>query len=440
MLKFTGGGAGAKSVVVDGNKIQMSLPFSKVDKEKRLVSGFATLDNIDTQGDVVLADASADAFKRARGNIREMHQPIAAGKMVDFREEELYHEGKMYRGIFVTVQVSKGAESTWEKVLDGTLTGFSIGGEINEIENKFVKDANGGQGGTVRFIKSYDLEELSLVDNPANQLANVLSIEKSAGSIRVETGEAIDSTVENVFVCISCDDDVIVVRDENALTCPNCGEAMQNAGWIEDAGDRAERVDAVVQKFRGIVQEVEPAAEGGVDMGIKKTFRKSVSDEENAEPVAEVEETEEETETDAADESAEEVEETPEEEDEVEESPDEVEDESEAISKKIDELQETVTGAIKESKSETLEKVAALEKALDSTKNEFNEKTSELASKIESFGEKIEAQKMRINELQDNLKKFNDSSAFRKSAGVQETVADNDVQEDEFWRGAFSGR
>src|ERR1041384_3195986 len=117
-------------------------------------------------------------FSRFRGNIREMHQPIAVGKMVDFREEEFYDPTteKFYRGIFATVYVSKGAQDTWEKVLDGTLTGFSIGGNIVDAETQWNKDAETN----VRFIKDYELIELSLVDNPANQLANVLDRKSTA--------------------------------------------------------------------------------------------------------------------------------------------------------------------------------------------------------------------------------------------------------------------
>src|SRR5689334_1445820 len=163
----------------DDDTVRLSMPFAKVDKENRLVSGYATLDNVDTQGDVVLAEASTKAFARARGNLREMHQSIAVGKVVDFREDEFYHDGQFYRGIYVTARVSKGAQDTWEKVLDGTLSGFSIGGNIIEQETKFVKDA-GPNGETIRYIEKYDLIELSLVDNPANQLANVFSIVKSA--------------------------------------------------------------------------------------------------------------------------------------------------------------------------------------------------------------------------------------------------------------------
>src|SRR5690349_22805924 len=146
----------------DANRVSLAMPISKIDKENRLVSGFATLDNVDTSKDVVTAEASKGAFERFRGNIREMHQPIAAGRLVDFKEEEFFHDGEFYRGIYATAYISKGAQDTWEKVLDGTLSGFSIGGNIVEQETKFVKDA-GPNGETIRYIEKYDLIELSLV-------------------------------------------------------------------------------------------------------------------------------------------------------------------------------------------------------------------------------------------------------------------------------------
>ena len=39
----------------DGENLRLSMPFSKVDKERRLVSGFASLDNLDKQMDIVTA-------------------------------------------------------------------------------------------------------------------------------------------------------------------------------------------------------------------------------------------------------------------------------------------------------------------------------------------------------------------------------------------------
>ncbi len=47
---------------LDGNDIHLSMPFSKVDKERRLVSGFATTDAVDKLNDIVTSEASLEAF------------------------------------------------------------------------------------------------------------------------------------------------------------------------------------------------------------------------------------------------------------------------------------------------------------------------------------------------------------------------------------------
>ena len=116
----------------EGDSVRLSMPFAKVDKDRRMVSGFATLDNVDKQNDIVTTEASIDAFKKFRGNLREMHQPSAVGKVVSFKEDRYFDPQvkKFYSGVYVSAYVSKGAQDTWEKVLDGTLTGFSIGGNI----------------------------------------------------------------------------------------------------------------------------------------------------------------------------------------------------------------------------------------------------------------------------------------------------------------------
>jgi hypothetical protein len=173
----------------DGDNLRLSMPFAKVDKERRIVSGFASLDNIDKQDDIVTAEASMDAFARFRGNIREMHQPLAVGKMVSFKEDKYFdpESKKFYSGVFVSAYVSKGAQDTWEKVLDGTLTGFSIGGRMNKWDDAYDEKSDK----SIRVIKNYDLVELSLVDSPANQFANIVSVEKVDGVDVIKADETV---------------------------------------------------------------------------------------------------------------------------------------------------------------------------------------------------------------------------------------------------------
>ena len=435
MSKFT-----KSQLAVDGNSVHMSMPFAKVDKEHRLVSGFATLDNVDTQGDVVLAEASAKAFARARGNIREMHQPIAAGKIVDFREEEFYDDGNFYRGIFVTAYVSEGAEDTWKKVLDGTLTGFSIGGEINEASNEFVKE----YGKTVRFIKDYDLTELSLVDNPANQLANVFSIQKSVGGGMMVKGMVSETFIENVFVCKN--DETVIVKDSAKEDCPLCGAAMENAGWFESGENRVNKVNAIVSDFWNPAEmeaAPNPDSEGGVEMGKKDEVTKSEAKPEEVEE--ETPTVEEEEATEAPEEETEEVEaaevseadETEEEEEAAE--VEEVEDDETEIAKRIDELHEAVKDSLEKTRNETSERVAELEQKIEKATEDFLSKANEIESKITGLVDNIETQKARVAALESRIEKINSSDAVKKSADLEKSAVKN-VQSDTSWNGAFSGR
>ena len=106
--------------VTEGDSVRFSMPIGKIDQERRIVSGFATLDNIDKQNDIVTTEASMTAFKKFRGNLREMHQPSAVGKVVSFKEDRYFdpETKKFYSGVYVSAYVSKGAQDTWEKVFD----------------------------------------------------------------------------------------------------------------------------------------------------------------------------------------------------------------------------------------------------------------------------------------------------------------------------------
>ena len=234
--------------VTEGDNVRISMPFSKVDKEKRIVSGFASLDNIDKQNDIVTAEASVKAFKKFRGNIREMHQPSAVGKMVSFKEDKYYDTDteKMYSGVVVSAYISKGAQDAWEKVLDGTYTGFSIGGRMNKWDDAF-DDTTASQ---IRVIKDYDLVELSLVDNPANQFANIISVQKVDG-IDVIKGDSVDTVLENVFW--DKESGLVLLSENEVEKSPSTGNDMQNIGFVEKIdNEKTEMIKFLVDSAKGI--------------------------------------------------------------------------------------------------------------------------------------------------------------------------------------------
>ena len=229
-----------------GNDINLSVPFTKVNREKRTVSGFATLDNVDQTGDVVTAEASVKAFESFRGNIREMHGSLAVGKMVSFKPETFYDPTtkEFYNGVYVTAYISKGAQDSWEKVLDGTLSGFSIGGKIKESDN----EVNKATGKTVRFIKDYELMELSIVDSPANELCNILSIQKVNGQF-IAKGIAVDVVTENIFYCE--DSNSVFISTEKTYDSPVSGKPAQLIGWVESSDvNKAKEIDKILDAYK----------------------------------------------------------------------------------------------------------------------------------------------------------------------------------------------
>ena len=396
--------------------VRLSVPLQKIDRENRLVSGFATLDNVDSHKDVVLASASTGAFQRFRGNIREMHQPIAVGVLKHFEEKSFYKDGKTYNGVFVTVYVSKGAQDTWEKVLDGTLTGFSIGGEIRDAETQWVKDANA----SIRFIKEYDLTELSLVDNPANQLANVFSIQKSAeGSVM--KGMMAETSLVNVFWC---DIDSIAVKGEgDSIECPNCGGAMQNIGWFESSNDDAEGVAETVDKF---LRQKEAKAgtengEGGVNVAKNEQVKKNDENVNENGEVVETTETEENVATEdnyAAQVDAEESAREEAEEEAL--SVVEAETDEGDVEKMLGDLRTSIQEIIEKSNETHSAKVDALEEKLTEFTKSFEKKTSEVLEKYDALSEQLNGVKESSSEVEKRLDVIESSTAVKKSGDSQE--------------------
>ena len=230
----------------NGDSLHLSIPFTKVNRENRTVSGFATLDNVDQTGDVVTAEASVKAFENFRGNLREMHQSIAVGKVVSFKPETYYDQKSQtfYNGVYVTSYISKGAQDTWEKVLDGTLSGFSIGGKIKESDN----EVNKATGEAVRFIKDYDLVELSIVDSPANELCNILSIEKVNGQM-VYKGIATEVVTENIFYCEESDS--VFMSTEKTFESPVSGKPAVLIGWVESSDmNKSKEINKILASFK----------------------------------------------------------------------------------------------------------------------------------------------------------------------------------------------
>lgn len=121
--------------------------FDACDDGSIMVSGIASTEAIDADGEVVTAEAMRKALPSYLqcGTVREMHQPIAAGRPISAYVDD---DGKTH---FTAKIVDK---NTVQKIKEGVLKGFSIGGKLLKREgNKIVELL---------------LKEISVVDLPNN--------------------------------------------------------------------------------------------------------------------------------------------------------------------------------------------------------------------------------------------------------------------------------
>jgi len=398
--------------IVGENDIHLSMPIEKVNKAKRTVSGWATLDSVDTQGDIITAEASKQAFEAfmSRGNLRLMHQPIPVGKLMSFREQEFtdVNSGERYQGIYVEAYISEGAENVWKMVLDGTLQGFSIGGAATDTESKFVKSKDGAGGKTVRFIKSYKLTELSLVDSPANQMANFESIQKLFTIQKnEETGEdemvgiIADTKITNVFYCDNGHDPIAVDSENNVEQCSLCQNKMQNAGWFENIdGGREEQVAEVVKKYQasqneGGVQETMPEE-------VSVNNAKGTTTDENGKVVVG------DSEAVVVDENAERASV----------AGDQQVKEDTDLNKALDQLKEDITKAVESGTKQSAEQIEALENRLNKVNEEFESKFAEFKNSLDDHANKLSGFEEGLNKVLGTVNALELGSAVKKSADL----------------------
>jgi Putative phage serine protease XkdF len=382
----------------DSDVFNLSMTISKVDESKRLVFGWATLDNPDLQDDVVTFEASKRAFSKFRGNIREMHQKIAAGRMVEYRPQKFVdpETNEIHNGIFVAAYVSEGAESTWKKVLDGTLQAFSINGPVNKARSEFDPKL----GKVLRYIDDYDINELSLVDAGGNPKTNLVSFTKDATGAVVASGELTDVEVHNVFLCKS--DNIVEMSENETLVCQN-GHDMKNIGWVEgNTSHTMEKVNSLVKEYIGLISKT---VEGGVEVMAEEVKTEEVA----VEPVAEeakavtVEEAAPVEEAGSEEVVSEEVVE-------------------EAKAEPADELEKALSAAIEELRAENGERyedvMKSVETKFDEFKDDFAKRFAALEEQQTALSKSLESVVGDLGIVSKSVTGLNDASATRKSGDL----------------------
>lgn len=169
----------------------MYMPIVRRDKSKREVEGVATSEAIDSYGTIFSYEGSKRAFQKwmeRTANVREMHQKKAVGRGIRVRFDD--PNKKIYVNTFVSR--SADGENAWTKLEEGILGGYSVGADAHSA----VWDTITRDGKKYPYLVSYDLAELSLVDNASNPDAHGLLIARADGLTElVDVTEPADTSI-----------------------------------------------------------------------------------------------------------------------------------------------------------------------------------------------------------------------------------------------------
>jgi hypothetical protein len=157
--------------------MQIFVPLTKIDEEKRLVIGRAGHEVPDKSGEIMDYETAKPAFQQwsayfeqatgglSKGNLRAMHNPkLVAGKVTDIAFDDAQ------KAIDVVAKIVDDQE--WKKVLDGVYVGFSVGGS-------YLRKWKDGE--LTRYTPK--VSEISLVDSPCIPTCRIAELHKADGSV-----------------------------------------------------------------------------------------------------------------------------------------------------------------------------------------------------------------------------------------------------------------
>ncbi len=189
-----------KKAIKDEMRRTLFIPITRVeeiDEETCRVIGVGTSDDVDSFDSVFDYDGSklaygrwSDAFERAtggesKGNIREMHQKSAAGKLVDWTPDDEKRAIELSTFIVGREPVRKCRERIY--------TGFSHGVKLNSPGRTEKRD-----GKSVTVYRDFDIIEVSLVDAPSNPSA-VFTMVRRAEDGKTEILAPVDAATRTIL-------------------------------------------------------------------------------------------------------------------------------------------------------------------------------------------------------------------------------------------------
>jgi hypothetical protein len=211
---------------IEKDEVQSSfnlfIPITKVDAERREIWGWGAKEEPDNSNEILdyasskqnFEDWSQAASKRtggkSKGNVRSMHQPIAAGKLISFQSDD------SNKGFYVGAHIVDDNE--WRKVQSGVFSGFSVGGSY---ERRWPDMKHPG---LIRYTAKP--VELSIVDAPCIPGAT-FQLVKGEGTMdsKFQPGNGLNKVLIEVVNVLEKEDKT-PLPDSAPATVPESAESM----------------------------------------------------------------------------------------------------------------------------------------------------------------------------------------------------------------------
>lgn len=149
---------------------QFSAPLELKDDGERIIAGYASVELVDKQGDIIPLDVLKKAWDKFISNpdfmtSQLLHSNVPIGKFILEHPKCPKKAGVDDKGLFVICKIRddiKKADEAWDMIKDSQLRAFSIGGEA--LKRSFICEDR-----CYKRIDELELHEISIVGSPANQ-------------------------------------------------------------------------------------------------------------------------------------------------------------------------------------------------------------------------------------------------------------------------------
>ena len=276
--------------------------------------------------------------------------------------------------------------------------------------------------------------ELSIVDSPANELCNVLSIQKANGQL-VYKGMATEVTTENIFYCE--ESDTVFMSQDQTFDSPITGKPAALIGWVETNDiNKAKEINRILASFKKTRETLpdtnilakQANAEGGNEVS------------ENTEATTPVEETPVVEETPAAEEAAAPAEaEADASAETVEKAADvsEVETIEPDFAKMLGDLKGFFSDTLSKASEANAAQVSAIKDTVETFSKSVDTRISELAEQHAVLSKAIEDIKGTINSVEKRVDAVESETAIKKSTDLGGS-AEVTIKKSK-WNGSFLG-